>query len=77
MRSSLRLLFLFLLAAPLVHAGRPVDSPSYDLYLDKVLYDEAFFPILPRSSDCPPRKCYRQASSPSCRCDSIWRTTIS
>ena len=45
MRPSLRLLLLFLLAAPLAHAGRPVDSPSYDLYLDKVLYDEAFFPV--------------------------------
>lgn len=26
-------------------AGRPVDIPSYDLYLDKVLFDENFFPV--------------------------------
>ncbi|HEY0944279.1 MAG TPA: ammonium transporter [Opitutaceae bacterium] len=45
MRSLLRLLPLALLLAPALHAGRPVDSPSYDLYLDQVLYDESFFPV--------------------------------
>lgn len=45
MRHTLRFLFILLLAAPLAYAGRPVDSPSYDLYLDKVLYDESFFPV--------------------------------
>jgi Amt family ammonium transporter len=33
-------------AAPLGHAaGRPVDYPSYDLYLDRVLFDESFFAV--------------------------------
>lgn len=44
----MRLLRLFLpalLFAPALHAGRPVDSPSYDLYLDQVLFDESFFPV--------------------------------
>lgn len=45
MRNLVRLLCLFLVAAPFAHAGRPVDSPSYDLFLDKVLYDDAFFPV--------------------------------
>lgn len=44
----MRLLRLFLpalLLAPALQAGRPVDSPSYDLYLDQVLFDESFFPV--------------------------------
>ena len=45
MRTPLRCLLLLLLAAPLAYAGRPVDYSSYDLYLDKVVYDEAFFPV--------------------------------
>jgi Amt family ammonium transporter len=46
MRPLLRLTaVVLLLAAPALHAGRPVDSPSYDLYLDQVLFDEAFFPV--------------------------------
>ena len=45
MKKLFRFLPLLLLAAPLAHAGRPVDFPSYDLYLDKILYDENFFVI--------------------------------
>jgi Amt family ammonium transporter len=45
MKKIFRFLPLLLLAAPLAHAGRPVDLPSYDLYLDKILYDENFFAI--------------------------------
>lgn len=45
MKKLLRFLPLFLLAAPLAHAGRPVDFPSYDLYLDHILYDESFFVV--------------------------------
>lgn len=45
MRPLLRLLPLALLLTPELHAGRPVDAPSYDLYLDGVLYNEAFFPV--------------------------------
>lgn len=41
----LRPLLLVLLVAPALHAGRPVDSPSYDLYLDQILFDESFFPV--------------------------------
>ncbi len=26
-------------------AGRPIDQPNYDLYLDRVLFDESFFPV--------------------------------
>lgn len=46
MKRLLKLLPLALLAAPLaLHAGRPVDSPSYDLFLDKVTFDDAYFPV--------------------------------
>ena len=45
MRRFFRLLSLALFAAPALYAGRPVDSPSYDLYLDQVLFDESFFPV--------------------------------
>ncbi len=45
MRMLLRFLPLLLLAAPLAHAGRPVDSPSYDAYLDQTLYNENFFAV--------------------------------
>jgi len=46
MRRVFLFLPLVLAAAPLAHAaGRPVDSSSYDLYLDRILYDESFFPV--------------------------------
>lgn len=45
MRQLTRFVFILLLAAPLAYAGRPVDSPSYDAYLDQVLYNESFFPV--------------------------------
>jgi Amt family ammonium transporter len=45
MRSLSRFLLLLLLAAPVAYAGRPVDSPSYDAYLDQSLFNESFFPV--------------------------------
>lgn len=45
MRSLVRLLPLLLLAAPAAYAGRPVDYPTYDAYLDQSLYNESFFPV--------------------------------
>lgn len=45
MRFLVRLLPLLVLAAPLAHAGRPVDYPTYDAYLDQSLYNESFFPV--------------------------------
>jgi ammonium transporter, Amt family len=46
MKRLFRYLPLLLLAAPFAHAaGRPVEFPSYDLYLDKILYDENFFVV--------------------------------
>jgi len=45
MKRLLRFLPILFLAAPLAHAGRPVDAPSYDLFLDKILYDDAFFAV--------------------------------
>lgn len=45
MRSCIRFLALLLLTAPWARAGRPIDAPTYDLFLDRILHDDAFFPV--------------------------------
>lgn len=36
---------VLVVAVPALHAGRPIDAPTYDKYLDDTLFNDAFFPV--------------------------------